>query len=474
MARRPKHASGLCGVAGLLGLVGMGVLAAAPPASASGSPKLYVTSTGTDASNNTCRLAAHPCATVVHALSVAPAGATIDVGAGTYQAPLHITQNVTIVGTNNSNGKPKSIIFPATTVADTDSNPENPDASTIGALVDVTDGATADLSNLVINGSTASFGLSGCAPNYVGLYYHNASGTVSNVDIQSADLPSAPGCQSGFGAYVTTDSGPGSDVNFSGVKVANYQKNGITCRYAGTTCSVSDSTVTGVGPTNKIAQNGIEFAFGSSGSITGSTASGDVYTGGTGGGAGLPGGNQATGILVYDEGPMSVTGNTVIDNDVDIQAIDDSGAISGGWNIENNTVSGATDDVPSTEPGYGEGNAWGDGIQISTDGDVNPTTVSGNTISGNYEYGIGLYGTSHATVSSNTTNTNYDGIYVDSASGALTFTGNTAKHNSRYDFEDTSSGGGDLGTADGWLPATTSGAANTCKPLFDSAPEGLC
>ena len=461
MMKLGRRGSMLCGVAALLGSVGAGVLVAAPAGAAT--PKLYVTTGGSD-TNNTCRLAAHPCATIAHAVSVAPSGGQISVGAGAFNTPLAISQSLSIVGTVQS-GAIATTLKPSSTVPDTDSTYENAQPQTIGALIDVTNGASVSLSNLSINGASASasFDSTGCQDNFVGVYYHNASGSLSNVTVKGIELePSLFGCQDGLAVYAATDAGSptGSSVTMSGVTVKTYDKNGITCSDPGTSCSVAGSTVTGIGATSAIAQNGVQLGFGASGTITGTTITGDSYTGG-----GTD--NQATGILVYDSAATTVSNNTLSANDINIFAGADSGAVAGDWSITGNAVSGATDNVTNGNPGNGEGNGYGDGIQIDGVGGTNPTSVSTNTSSSNYEYGIALYSTSSATVSSNVANTNYDGIYVDSASSGNTVNDNTTKHNTRYDLEDLSTGGGTAGTADTWT-------GNTCKPAADSTPEGLC
>jgi parallel beta-helix repeat protein len=106
-----------------------------------------------------------------------------------------------------------------------------------------------------------------------------------------------------------------------------------------------------------------------------------------------------------------VTGNTVSANDVNIFAGADSGATSGQWTISNNTVTGATDNVP------------------------------------------------------NTANSNDDGIYIDSASGSNTVSGNIAKKNVRYDYEDASTG----------APPPTPPTPGRTTPASrrSTAPEGL-
>jgi parallel beta-helix repeat protein len=458
-----KRGSMLCAAAALLGSVGAGAIAVTAPAGAVTGPSLYVATSGND-TNNTCRLAAHPCATISHAVSQAPAGSSISVGAGTYTTPLSISTSVSITGTVQ-NGANATVLNPPSTVADSDSTFENASPQPIGALVDVTNGATANLTNLVINGASASpsFNATGCQNNYVGVYFHNASGSLTGVNVKGVELqPSLFGCQDGLAIYAATDAGSatGSSVLVSGGTVKTYDKNGITCSDPQTSCTVNNTTVTGIGPTAAIAQNGVQIGFGATGIVSNTKISGNSYTGG---GAD----NQATGILVFDSGALTVDANTLSANDVDLFAGADSDATSGHWLIENNTVSGATDNVPSPTAGSGEGNGYGDGIQLDGVGSANPTTVETNTISGNFEYGIALYSTAHASVLQNHSNTSFDGIFVDSASGANSFQSNVAKNNGRFDYEDQSTGGGTSGTSDTWV-------TNTCKPVLDSAPEGLC
>ena len=80
------------------GLVGAGVIVAAPVASAAGTD-LYVATTGTD-SPNTCTNPSSPCLTIGYAVSQAASGDTIHVAAGTYTTTSTVTlnQNVAVAG----------------------------------------------------------------------------------------------------------------------------------------------------------------------------------------------------------------------------------------------------------------------------------------------------------------------------------------------------------------------------------------
>ena len=117
--------------------------------------------------------------------------------------------------------------------------------------------------------------------DFVGVYYHDASGTMTTDTVTNIELPPADfGCQEGLGVYVRVRRRPHSNVTMNKDTVTAYDKNGITCDDPGTTCSITGSTVTGIGPTGLIAQNGIQFYDAAAGSIMGNTVSGDSYTGG--------------------------------------------------------------------------------------------------------------------------------------------------------------------------------------------------
>ena len=449
---------------GTAAFVGAGVAQAA-------TETLYVSTTGTDA--GTCTSSAAPCATIDYAQTQAPPNSTIKVAAGTYTQQVVITQTTTIVGSPGGG----TVIDPTTIpTSDTDTGRGIP----VYAVVDVQPHARLTMKNVVINGSGAQSQFTDCSENFTGIYYHDAIGQLKKDTVENIELaPSLFGCQDGYGVYVASDTGQTSSATMDAVTVSAYQKNGIACRNVGTSCGVENSTVTGVGPTSQIAQNGIEVYQAFSAVVQGNTVSGNSYTGG---GAS----NEATGLLLFDIGSLTATGNTLSKNDVDIYVGSDgtSPMNQSGYFINDNTATNATDKVPGGESGYG------DGIQV--DSSAAPVTVSGNTVSGNAEHGISLLGVSNAVVSNNHTSTNVgDGIYVggpgtvnpggssnntisnntatknrasgivaDGDSSANSFSGNTVSNSKQYDLVD-------LGTGNTWT-------GNTCAPPGDSAPSGLC
>lgn len=81
-------------VLGIVLSAGMTSLAYAPdPASATGTV-LYVATTGHDSGN--CQAQISPCATISYAITQAPSGATIDVGAGTFNEHVSISSGTTL------------------------------------------------------------------------------------------------------------------------------------------------------------------------------------------------------------------------------------------------------------------------------------------------------------------------------------------------------------------------------------------
>jgi parallel beta-helix repeat protein len=465
------------------GLVGGTSIALSPLAQASSGGTLYVNG-GTGSDTGTCRLSSHPCKTITYALSQASAIATstIRVAGGNYPEALAINKSVTIIGagataTSGNNFTP-TVIDPSMSALVTDTDPNH--SSTPEVIVDVNGTTGVTLKNMAVSGTNAQSQFGDCTKNFMGVYFHNASGSMNLMAVTGIQLPTALfGCQDGLGVYVASDTGA-SSVSMNGLTVNTFDKNGITCRDAATSCTVTNSHVTGIGPTSLIAQNGIEGYGVASITLTNDTVKKDSYTGGG------PG-NSATGLLVLDVGTVSATSNHLSLNDINGYFGDDgSGPPAGTWTITGNTVSGATDNVTGgPQAGYGDG--------IVLDSTTNPVTISSNTVTTSKEFGIALYGASNAqvtgntvtgsksdgiyvggpgsaitsssgnTISTNTSNSNDgDGIHADANSAGNTFSGNTTHYNLLYDLED------------GAAPGSNTWSSDTCLPANDSNPAGLC
>jgi parallel beta-helix repeat protein len=434
-------------------------------------PTLYVDATG-GVDQGSCRIHAHPCKTIAYAITVSPPSANIDVANGTYTQQLvdSASLDLNIVGASESG----TIIEPSSVPV---SDPDTDSSNLQYPIVDAQPGSTVDLSNMTINGKNAKSQFTGCGPDYVGVYYHDANGSMSDVTVENVELSQSDfGCQDGLAIYAAADAGDTTSVTMSSVTVSTYDKNGITCDDAGTTCTISGSTVTGIGCTALIGQNGIQGDEANSITLSDDNVTGNCYSGS---------GYVATGLLLYDNAVTSATSVTADSDDVGIYAGNDgSGPATTTITISSCVASNATFAnglggvgiaVDSATAGSVEHSTMkndpGDGLALYGSSNL---TIESNKAKGDYDGfyigGPGSVGNDSDgnTVSSNKTSHNtQDGMYVDTDTSGNTFTSNIAKVDADYDYQDFSTGSGTAGTANTWT-------SDVCHPAADSTPTGLC
>lgn len=144
---------------------------------------------------------------------------------------------------------------------------------------------------------------------YYGIMVTDSTGTISNNDITDITHGPANGTQSGVGIRVSARSGASTDVDITDNVVLLSQKNGMAILnpYGGTSvhADIDGNTVTGNGPINYIAQNGIQVSNGATATVTDNNISGYDYT---------PATFAAIGILIAQAGNVTVDGNNVHDN----------------------------------------------------------------------------------------------------------------------------------------------------------------
>lgn len=191
---------------------------------------------------------------------------------------------------------------------------------------------TAAVVDTSVTGTTVD--ASGCD---IGVYYDNGGSgdSVSNADISGAkqygvfvdggkgdvsvDVSSSSihnigdtpfdGVQYGnaiyYYGYDTTGTVSGT---VSGNTVSEYQKGGIIVSGGNASADVTDNTVTGLGPVDFIAQNGIQLGFSATGVVSGNQISGNDYTGCSNQDAAKTGciPYVSTGLLLYDVDPSQV------------------------------------------------------------------------------------------------------------------------------------------------------------------------
>ena len=152
--------------------------------------------------------------------------------------------------------------------------------------------------------------------NYYGVVNNGSNVTVTKSQIHDIGENPLNGDQHGYGIYFTEDNAAIGTISSN--LIWNYQKNGIVVRGTHSKATITKNTVIGQGPVNYIAQNGIEVGEGAKGSVTSNIVSGNAYSG--------TGDATAAGVLVYGGScygvaltiGTTVTGNTLIGNDVGV------------------------------------------------------------------------------------------------------------------------------------------------------------
>lgn len=194
-----------------------------------------------------------------------------------------------------------------------------------------------------------------------GILVEDAAGAVIRdnriTQIQFTDPNS--GSQSGEGVAVIG----ASSAEVVDNEIDAYQKTGILVDGIGVTATITGNTITGLGPTPRIAQNGIQLSGAVGGTVSDNDISGNTFTRQNEGDEFV----DSAGFLVIEAVPtnanrLTISGNRVFENDVNIYVID-SQAIT----VDGNTVTGSTKDS---------------GIQVE-EGEDEATTTAGNTFRNN-------------------------------------------------------------------------------------------
>jgi hypothetical protein len=144
----------------------------------------------------------------------------------------------------------------------------------------------------------------------------NVNTTNSKVH-QIGEQPQFNGTQHGRAiTYINGASGTISgnkvyDFQKNGIEVIDLAANGVDPSIVQTSATVQKNVVTGEGPIEHIAQNGIVIRDGASATVKSNTVGGFDFT---------PGSTEATGVLVYlnEGGTFAASGNRFADNEVNI------------------------------------------------------------------------------------------------------------------------------------------------------------
>jgi Right handed beta helix region len=331
------------------------------------------------------------------AVNSVPPGSTIKICPANYGEQVVVNKNLTLLGVNSGTADNPVLVIPpggfyANTASLTSGHP------IAAQLLVQSPATTVTISSLTVDGSNSNLN-NGCDDTrLIGIYYQNASGTVNFAAVRNQAQNAANfGCQTsaGLGIYVQSASPSTSTVKIQNSTVRGYQKNGITGNEVGTTVTIIGNSVVGAGPTTT-AQNGIQVGFGATGKVQNNTVADDDFNGDPAAGTG-------SGILIYDSGNMTISGNSVTNAQNGIPIVTD-----GAFPADTNVVSG--NHVSDTH--------LGDGIDLCS----NNNMVSGNIVFSSGQGGIHLDSSCPSSgknniVSKNTVNEACAGILLGSGTG---------------------------------------------------------
>ncbi len=291
-----------------------GIVPAVAQAATAASPVLWV-SPETPVAGNGTSCTAPGSNTIQGAITAAPAGATIEVCAGTYTEQLQITQSVTIDGQTNAVLQLPSSPVNSTAACDNvqGAGPDQDGIVICGKSTSVT------ISNLVVN---AAWATSVCNDNLYGIVIGGgATLSFDNSSIIAAGAFPLNGCQGGIGieaGMAFTKPVEVGHLKMHDSWISGYQKNGIVVDGWKSTAAIGNSVVTGAGPQSAIAQNGIQVSDAAKAVITGTTVSGNecednAASCGANGLANV----QSAGILLFGAARgTSITNSTMSYNDM--------------------------------------------------------------------------------------------------------------------------------------------------------------
>lgn len=288
--------------------VATSAIALAVPAIASAAPTVFVSTEPVKGPFNSCLTPGYK--GIQEAATANPAKTNIHVCKGTYEEQVVLTKADNIVADPGATLKLPASPMPTKSPCDKETEEQD-------LLMACTAGKV-NISGLTLDGAWPGT----CNDN---LYTLNTGGgvklTLTGSTIKHAGAVPINGCQGGIGVGIGRKfTGQVATATLTSDTIEGYQKGGIKVDGPGSSAKISGVTVTGVGPTDKIAQNGIQIARGAKAKISGSTVTGnecEVTSAPCGPNALTE--TQSGGILIFGQASgVKVSSSNISKNDIGI------------------------------------------------------------------------------------------------------------------------------------------------------------
>ena len=228
---------------------------------------------------------------IQEAIDAAPEDATVRVKEGTYEEVIKINKSMWLQG----EGADSTIIKPSIE---------------LNAIVTVSgQGVSAKITGFTVQGPCTVKGPESFLAGILirdGAYCEIRENIIKDIK----EVPNLAGMQRGIGVFVGKESwGTTGKATIEDNVICGYQKGGIVVDNVGSEADIIGNQITGWGETPVIAQNGIQVSRGATAIVQENTVSGHWYTGDNW---------SSAGILLYEAGDTTVTGNTLNKNQVAI------------------------------------------------------------------------------------------------------------------------------------------------------------
>jgi hypothetical protein len=246
--------------------------------------------------------------TIQAAIDEAQDGDTILIASGTYDEQI-VVDNIDNLTIKAAAGADVTITRPVGSLVQTETSSSG---RALYSVVTVTGSENVTIQGIDVDGLGTIGSLSGTQPNYLGVLYRNASGSLLEVDITGIRDPYEAGTtvggydvvsgnQRGVGLQVDNDGPALLDFTMTGGSITDFQKNATVFNRAN--LDITGVTITGGGDQTINAQNGIQVQ-NSTGSISNNIITGIGFAG--------PSVTYSGAILAIGNTDLDIMGNTIV------------------------------------------------------------------------------------------------------------------------------------------------------------------